>query len=79
MKWTQECCFGGGNLPVVLGQTVPQRCLAHSDVDSCTFRDFKNGNKTILLFSLPGTIFAKLAPSYRFVSAEISQSQSHPS
>lgn len=71
-------CFGEGELPITLGQTVTQNCPVHWDVDSHTLRDLKNKNNAILLFPLPGMIFARLAPSYPFVLAWIPQSQSHP-
>lgn len=66
---TGKCCFGEGHLPIVLGQTVTQSCPVHRDVDSLTLRDLKNKNNAILLFPLPGMIFARLASSYPFVLA----------
>lgn len=75
---TGRCCFGEGELPTTLGQTVTQNCPVHWDVDSHILRDLKNKNSAILLFPLPGIIFARLAPSYPFVLAWIPQSQSHP-
>lgn len=79
MRWIQGSVVSGrGISPYSFGTDCNPKLFVHRDVGSLTLRDLKNTNSAILLFPLPGIIFARLSSSYPFVLAWIQQSQSHP-